>query len=357
MDTFEIIDLKSFSHWNDCLCRLPDKNIDIYFSPSYYRLHEELTDGIAKCFIFYQNNDIALYPFLQNCINDLGYQINELCYDIQGAYGYNGIISTSYDTQFINKFFESFAGYCKKSNIIAEFTRFHPLLTNHEFSKNHISIVDDRKTVMIDLNEGYSAIWENQYTSKNRNMVRKAIKLGYEIQILENPEKKDLNTFINIYYYSMKMAHADSYFYFNKSYFNNIFKYLSKNAYLFNVVNKEQHVMCSSIFFKFGNYFHYHLSGRHKNANNSVNNFLIDRAIFFAKESGATYFHLGGGRSEAENDSLLKFKKSFSKNTNVFYIGKRVHNQEKYEQIVKEWENKNPEKIFEYKNFLLKYRY
>lgn len=126
---------------------------------------------------------------------------------------------------------------------------------------------------------------------------------------------------------------------------------------LFNVIDSECEVVCSSIFFQYGDYFHYHLSGRNNKADNSANSFLIDRALDFAKNNGAKLFHLGGGRSSDADDSLFRFKKNFSKQILPFYIGKRIHNQAIYSQVVEQWENKYPEKIDKYNNLLLKYRY
>jgi hypothetical protein len=188
-------------------------------------------------------------------------------------------------------------------------------------------------------------------------MIRKSLKLGYTSQVIENPDRKQLDAFIEIYLYSMKMAGADDYYYFKKEYYETLFRKLPENTYLINILNDENETVCSSIFFKFGNYFHYHLSGRNQKADNSVNNFQIDRAIEFAKSKGALQFNLGGGRSSQEDDSLLKFKKSFSKKTLQFYIGKKIHNKAIYENVVNQWEEKNYEKTATYKHLLLKYRF
>ena len=53
-------------------------------------------------------------------------------------------------------------------------------------------------------------------------------------------------------------------------------------------------------------------------------------------------------------DPLFKFKSGFSKENRKFYIGKKIHNQEIYDQIISIWEKNNPNKI---DKRLLKYRY
>lgn len=330
---------------------------DIYYDENYIKLFEKNNEGTYFCFSFNQGKKKAIYPFLINSVNDIGYNLENNYFDIQGAYGYNGVLTNSMKPDFIEKFYQSFNDYCLQNKIIAEFTRYHPLLENHKFSKNHMQVIFDRETVALDLTQGHESIWSNEYSSKNRNMIRKAQKDGYWIDIIEAPGISQINTFINIYIYSMKMVEASEYYYFNKDFFYNTFSLLKSNTLLFNVLDKDKNVVCSAIFFHYGDFFHYHLSGRSEKANNTVNNILLDEAVKYAITLGAKKFHFGGGRSSESDDSLLKFKTNFSKTRLPFYIGKKIHNQQVYDEVVKQWEEKNPDKKLRYKNHLLKYRY
>jgi len=354
---FELLDLTRSQNWSNYLQQLSFDRKDVYYTPEYYRLYEELGDGIANCFVFRQKDKIALYPFLKNAVNECGFDLPDKYFDIQGAYGYNGVLTSSMDSEFILDFYETFDLCCHEENIIAEFTRFHPILQNELFSLNDMSTIRDRETVMIDLKKPYAEIWDDDYSSKNRNMIRKAIRLGYICQIETTPGQHSIDRFISIYHHSMRLAGAEPYYYFNKDFFNNMFKYLKDKIYLFNILNQTGEIICSSIFLHYNDYFHYHLSGRNENADNAVNNFLLDSAVKFAQEMGAKLFHLGGGRSNAEDDSLLKFKRNFSRIAIPFYIGKRVLNEKVYNEVVRQWENKYSAKAEQYRNMLLKYRY
>lgn len=333
------------------------KNSDIYYDLNYLKVFEFNNEGLSQCFKFEENNKIAIYPFLINQINNLGYILNDDYFDIQGAYGYNGVLTNSMESDFIEKFYQSFNNYCFQNNIIAEFTRFHPILGNHEFSKNHMQVIFDRETVTLDLAQDYETIWLNEYSSNNRNMIRKARKDSYWVEIVEGPDLSHVNTFIDIYDFSMRRANADKYYYFNKDFFYNIFSMLKSNTLLFNILDKGNNVVCSAIFFHYGEFFHYYLSGRSEKASNSVNSFLLDEAVKYAIKINAKKIHFGGGRSSDPDDSLLKFKANFSKTRLPFYIGKKVHNQEVYNEVVRQWEIRYPEKKTGYKNRLLRYRY
>jgi hypothetical protein len=339
------------------MVNLIDFNNDIYLISEYYRLYDKNGDGDFRYFSFNSNSKKAFYPFLINPIVNLGFKIDEEYFDIQGAYGYNGVLSNSNDPEFVKAFYEAFEEYCKENNIIAEFTRFHPLLENHRFSENHMQVVLDRHTVVLDLNNSYEEIWKNEYSSKNRNMIRKAEKLGYTCDVDYKPAKFGIDNFINVYIDNMRAVEAESFYFFSNSFFYDTFELLKDYTYLFNIRNSAGILLSSSIVFKYNNFIHYHLSGRRKDADNSVNNFLLDQVVKFGQNNGAKFFHLGGGRSCVLDDSLLKFKMNFSKTTKPFYIGKKVHNQDVYNEVVKQWEEKYPEKKDKYKNHLLKYRF
>lgn len=343
--------------WKNELKKLPLETQDIYYIDKYIHLFSSNHDGNPDCYIYQKDNKIAIYPYLVNSVNYLGYELNEEYFDIQGAYGYNGVLSNSTDLKFIDGFYKSFYEYCRKENIIAEFTRFHPLLGNKEFSINNMQVLFDRETIALDLTKDYESIWLNDYSSKNRNMIRKAQKDGHRVEIIESPDNAQIDNFYKIYTYSMKMAEADNYYFFSKTFFSKTFSLLKPNCLLFNILNSDNELVCSSIFFQYGNYFHYHLSGRSEHASNAVNNFLLDEAIKYAIKIGAKIFHFGGGRSSKSNDSLLKFKENFSKTRVPFYIGKKIHNKIIYDEVVRQWEEKYPGKILKYKNHLLKYRY
>jgi len=70
---------------------------DIYFEENYLRLFEANNEGIYNCFYYEKKNRVAIYPFLKNSVNELGYNLEDKYFDIQGAYGYNGVISNSMD--------------------------------------------------------------------------------------------------------------------------------------------------------------------------------------------------------------------------------------------------------------------
>jgi len=349
-----ILTLNESTQWNALLAELPLDQQDIYFTPEYYKLYKEYGDGEPYCFVFQNNEGLALYPFLKNKINNSNYLFDAEYFDIQGAYGYNGVASNNYSENFKEEFKNSFQNYCTNENIVAEFSRFHPLLKNHLFSEKYMSIIKDRQTVLLDLSCDYDSIWNDSYSSNNRNMIRKAQRNEINVRIAKNDT--DYELFHQIYISTMLEVGAAAYYHFNKEYVHNFNKALVSKQLLL-IAEYQEKPICVMLMMIYGRYAHYHLSGRIKDYSNlAANNFILDSAIQIAREHGARFFHFGGGNSSDPNDPLFKFKSNFSKDLTDFYIGKKVHNQEIYNRICKKWEQNNPDKKDKYAKFLLKYR-
>ena len=348
----KILDLSNKEEWNEYLRMIPNHNKDIYFTPEYYKAYQENGDGKAICFVFEENSNIAIYPFLINEVPS-SYDFKG-CKDIQSVYGYSGIIHNDIDNleTFSKLFFKSFYDYCQNEKIIAEFCRFHPLIKTEEFSKGFIDIFEDRGTVVLDLSQNMQDIWDKSYSSINRNMIRKAIKNNIHISVSEKIE--DFQSFFDIYNETMKNVNADNYYFFSDKYFSVFFDDLKDKSKLL-LAKIDDEIISGMLLMYSDNYAHYHLSGRKKEYSNlASNNLLLDTAIKIAKEMKCEYFHFGGGTSSDIKDSLFKFKSGFSKENKMFYIGKKIHNQEVYDQIISIWEKNNPNKI---DKRLLKYRY
>lgn len=329
----QLLTLADIEEWRRKLDYLPTKQRDIYFSPEYYSLYQNYGDGEACCFVFERDGDIVLYPFLRNPIMPLGYQLDKEYYDIQGAYGYNGIVTSNQSSEFINFFWEAFDAWCQENDVVAEFSRFHPLLSNQELASPKMKTFYSRHTVALDLTD--DDIWMHQISSKNRNMIRKAEREGVTIV-----ESDDYEIFRKLYDGTMTDLHAESFYFFPQSYYDE-YKQTFKDKSLLCLALLDGKVIAGSMFMFSDEYAHYHLSARDREYSRyAANNLILWYGIQKAKERGCKWFHFGGGTTGDDNDSLLRFKKEFSKTMCEFWIGKRVHNQEVYNHIVEQWKTK-----------------
>ena len=94
----------------------------------------------------------------------------------------------------------------------------------------------------------------------------------------------------------------------------------------------------------------YHLSGSVKEYSSlAPTNLLLYEAALWGSAHSCKTLYLGGGVGSGE-DSLLRFKKAFyKKELNHFYIGKKIYDVDKYNELVSLREHTNSSFFPEYR--------
>ncbi len=94
-------------------------------------------------------------------------------------------------------------------------------------------------------------------------------------------------------------------------------------------------MIAASIMLAANQMMNYHLSGSMKEYSSlAANNLLLYEAALWGTANGYKSLYLGGGVGTRE-DSLFKFKRTFFRGElNHFFIGKKIYNQEKYDELV-----------------------
>jgi len=347
----EILTLNNIEKWRNYLSNLPLELQDIYYKPEYYEIYETNGYGRAMCFVFTLNNKIAMYPFLINSVNNLGYKLEEEYYDIQGAYGYNGILSNSYDDEFVVKFNMNFLNFISQKKIIAEFTRFNPVLRNR-LKPFHLDTMFIQENVVLDLSNDNIAKTEYEYST--RKNIKKALRNNLRSIIIDGDKinNESLSLFIEIYYDTMSRNNAANDYYFSLEYFNKLITSIGSNCRFYFVQFENKIISTELVLFEKKIAYSY-LGGTLKDYFYvRPNDFLKDKIIKDMKCEGKKYYCLGGG-----SPGILRYKKSFAKNGSVkFFIGKRIYNQTIYKEIIQQWKKSNPVSFQTYNNMILKYR-
>jgi lipid II:glycine glycyltransferase (peptidoglycan interpeptide bridge formation enzyme) len=352
--SYKILSLSNKQEWKDYLNKLPLEQQDVYYTPEYYSLYENYGDGKAECFVFEKDGEIALYPFLINSINKLGYELDKEYYDIQGAYGYNGVVSSSYNSDFIESFYNAFQKYCNENNIIVEFSRFHPLLENQLFSSSHLNVIFDRPTVYINVNKPEKELWSDLQKTTRKQINRCYKRYQVKVELFEKNEF-DLNTFTNVYWESMKRVESNKYLFFNEKYFKQLLNQPNTIQYIASI---DDIPISTIIAIKGKRILHGHLGGTIKEyLNISPFSMLYWEMIKTAKKESLDFVHVGGGNTTKKDDKLLSFKKHFSNLQEDFFIGKKIYNQIIYDEIINQWKIKHTKSYKNNSKKILGYRY
>lgn len=310
-------------------------NYDIYYLSGYTKAFKVHGDGEPILF-YYKDDDIkAINVVMKRDIADdrkfNGIIETQFLFDTTTPYGYGGfIVEGEINENSLNRLDEVYSDYCISNNIICEFVRFHPLLGNTDTMRNAYSVINLGKTITIDL-LSQEHIWKTM-SSKNRNIIRKAIKSGVEIYWGRSPEL--FNKFIPLYNSTMEKDNATAYYYFSKDFFQSVLKDLKFNCLMFYALYNNKIISMAMILFG-GKNMHYHLSASDREHQSlGATNLLLYEAACWGCENGYKTFHLGGGLGSRE-DSLYMFKRAFNKeSTTYFSVGKKIFIQEKYDYLL-----------------------
>ena len=304
---------------------------DTYWLSGYVKAFQIHGDGEPLLFFYEDGNtrginvvmkrDVANDPHFKGKIENGRY------FDFSTPYGYGGWIIEGEKTEGL---FRSYESWIEKNRIISEFVRFHPMVKNHVKCTDFYEVIQLGEVVHMDLDSPES-IWNN-ITSKNRNVIRKAIKNNVKIYNGRFPEIYE--KFRVIYNGTMDKDDAEEYYYFKEPFYNSVLNDLPQNAQIF-WAEKDGQVIAASIMLAANGKMNYHLSGSLREFSSlAPGNLILYTTALWGCANGYKTFYLGGGVGSGE-DSLFKFKRAFYKgDLNHFYIGKKIYDQEKYRELV-----------------------
>lgn len=320
--TFEVITTKR--EWDNFL-----QEVDKYDSYHTYDYHMISTNSNeVPILLKYTEGDIIIgIPLLLRSISGTKYK------DATSVYGYAGPISKGVSRKFDNtSFIKRMKDYFASENIISIFSRLNPFIPNQKAILRGFGTIDTQgKIVNIDLSLG-ADIQRQNYQSRLKTHVNKARR---NCTVKKAMTDEEFQSFIDVYHENMDRVNAKSSYYFDERYFMGIAKSEDfETDTLLAVHNETKEVIAGSMFLKTNGIVQFHLSGtRNDFLRLSPSKLLIDEMRLKATELGYKYFNLGGGVEGSFNDSLFKFKSSFSKDYKNFDLWKLVINDNAYKEL------------------------
>ena len=308
--------------------------MDVYFSKAYASCYSEIEKAEVCEYRFSGEEGEVYYVFLKREIESIKYNGY---YDIITPYGYGGPIILKSDEanheRLVNEFSKEFTRYCTDNKIVSEFIRFHPLIKNHLMFWSHYNPEFNRRTVCVQIDE--DDVW-SIITYQCKKAVRRAERMGVSIRF--DFDAESLDDFYKIYTLTMDKNEAEQYYYFSMQYFNDLIKQLPNNLFFVHAIYEDR-IIASILFLYSENYIHGHLGGTNPSFYYlKPTNSIISATIQWGIEQGKSCLHLGGGYTIADKDSILAFKKSFTRKGDLcdFYTGKKIYNQKVYDALCEE---------------------
>ena len=325
----QVIHLNQDQKWDEIVRSF--KDADIYYLSGYvksFQLHGDgepllffAKSGDTKGINVVMKRDVSTDPFFRSRIRP------GTCFDLATPYGYGGWLIEGQDTADI---FAAHAGWCRENNVISEFVRFHPVLQNHTNCEEAYDICQLGETIAMDLSSP-ETIWSG-ITSKNRNMIRKAMKHG--VTIKEGFSEELLSSFRVIYNETMDRHEATKYYYFDKEFYDSMLENIAGNSRIFYAVTPDDTIISSAIILGANGRLNYHLAGTRSGFSDyAANNLLLYQVALWGCENGYQTFHLGGGVGSL-HDSLFRFKRSFARNGILpYFVGRKIYQEETYQKL------------------------
>lgn len=328
-----------------------DNEKDIYFERKYADLcllSEEPHSEVME-YVYEDENGSVRNLCIKRPV-EISADDGKTYYDITTPYGYGGPVIKSLKVKegalekeveevkkkLLQNFDKDFRKTCEEQNIIAEFTRFHPLINNEEDFKEMYNPIKLQNTIATRCG-GEEPAFNLEFSSSARNKTRKRIKRGMSAEIIT--DIKDLTTFKEIYYETMHRKDAKDFYYFSDEYFQYVIDNFKNNVVLVNAIDDEKNIVAGSeMYFVYGGkYAHLHLSGTRGEYLSTSPTYLMRATIVnWADEHGYKLVHYGGGTTSSPEDPLYTFKKQFSKSEPFhYYIAKRILNEKIYDEFVK----------------------
>lgn len=334
--------------WLGALAVLPRECRDVYFEPAYAALYEKAGTA-AECFVAKDGESTFILPFMRNEIaSRQGY------FDLGTPYGYGGPLSTTDDPVFLRGAYHEFCARAVARKCIAMLLKFHPIIGNHRWAEGLFpgGLMRVRATVAVELDMDEGNRWKNIYTHANRKNIKKAVRNG--CRVVFGDDVGQWNSFMKLYKETMDANAADGFYYFWAEYFDRIRTLLSKRYILASCLAND--VTVSTLIVLLGETTaHCHLLGTSREwLGIGANNLLHHELILWCKEAGYEWLHIGGGRTDAADDSLLRFKLNFSDKTRDFVVGEWILNEAIYQELTEQWITAHPG--CELPNRLLSYR-
>ena len=305
---FSVYTLDNSEQWDSIVRSFAD--YDTYWLSGYVKAFKIHGDGEPLLFYIQRNDTRAFTVVMKRDLADCEYFKGKVphdeWFDFATPYGYGGWIVEGSATEEI---FQEYSEWCYKNNIVSEFVRFHPVVKNHLACMNGYDVVQLGEVITMELDSA-EKIWEN-ITSKNRNVIRKAMKNDVKIYNGRYPEIYE--KFREIYNGTMDKDNADEYYYFGKEFYDSILNDLPENAQVFYAQIPDGTVIAASIMFAANGRMNYHLSGSLREYSSlAATNLLLYKAALWGSANGCKTLYLGGGVGSGE-DSLFKFKRAFIK--------------------------------------------
>lgn len=304
---------------------------DFYHSWHYHSLDK--CKGEPLLFVYQEKDDYIAFPLIKRAIP------NTLYFDLSCVYGFTGPISNrkfeDLDQHLIDNFKNSFLVFLENEKVITVFSRLNPFLNQNFLIQKFGGLHQNGKTVAINLQCSIEKQRDN-YRKTTAKHIRRCLEKNYVAK--ESKAIQDIEAFFDIYCDNMKRIGSTDFYLFDKQYFITLLNSEDVDCRLVLVYSKGK-ITCGQIIGCTHGILQAYLMGTAEEyLKESPAKFLIDQISMIGRKLDMKYYHLGGGFGFKE-DSLFKWKSSFSDLVFNYNTWRFIPNKKIYTDLVEKTGN------------------
>jgi hypothetical protein len=249
-------------------------------------------------------------------------------FDIEPRLGYAGPVLKGDDPDFANAALARYSHLCRSENVVAELVRFNPLLRNHlYFVDTPLIDVSPAKEIVVAQCRADDASQLAEFSEPCRRRVRRGSR---DCSYRRLTDSDEIRSFKALYYESLQRVSASPSWYIEDELFKRM---LSSELYTLYGVFSDSQLVSTCLTVEAGTIAYYLLAANSDPHTRGANEFLIHSVARDCSNRGIRHFILGGGSTSSSEDTLLRFKRKFTKHTDTFFIGKIVHDKEAFDTL------------------------
>lgn len=296
-----ILSLKDRAHWEEALKRISSPCMNIEYCNSL------VFSGKNDIFLLI-NHEIDFYL----TFTTRSFQ-NSL--DIYSPYGLGGLYCQNLEDGFI--FYNEWA---KQNRIITSYLTLDPRIPPP--GPTIESLYKNKTLYFLDLTDTYSAL-SGRYSKSIKAKInnKKPITITHASNLPSD-------AFIELYYSTMKRVQAHGTYFFSTQTLRNLLQ--SPSTFAIGALNENNDLLCASLFITKGSSADYFINCSNEEGRD-LTAALLNTAIKCLKNKGISNLNLGGGARD--DDGLAKFKSRFGATPKPFYVYKKIHDIEAYDDL------------------------
>ncbi|NAS13866.1 peptidoglycan bridge formation glycyltransferase FemA/FemB family protein [Poritiphilus flavus] len=305
------------------------KNMDISdFYHTYEYHYFDRNDEDKPVLLYYsENNSKIAIPLLIRKVPGTDY------FDATSVSGYAGPITSHIGPDFDNSNFrKELQDLLEQERIVSVFSRLNPFVPNQETCLTNIGETTTMGDIVtIDLEKPLEE-QRKAYQKRLKTYINKTRRLC-QAKIENTPD--GLMEFMNLYNETMVRVKATPRYFFPKSYFEGLMQSEEFTTEIWLArENETGKAIAGAMIVKKNRLVHYHLAGAKSDFwHLNPAKLIIDEVRIQATKQDFSVLNLGGGVGSRQ-DSLFRFKNSFSKDTIPFKVWKYIVDVDVYADLV-----------------------